>query len=306
MAGLGNFRVNFFWQKGAVSGVIRHITDIPKIADLSLPQVLASLIMEKRGLVLVVGATGSGKSTTLASMIDFRNEAAPGHILTMEDPVEYVFTPKKCLVNQREVGNDTHSFHDALRNAMRQAPDIILIGEIRDLETCRMALTPRCRPPGLLRCTPQRLPGDELRHQLFRSAAPDACRIFRCRSRRHLAAPHQDRRRQAHFAVEVLLNAQHPGLIERARSRNQEAMEKSMSRFADFRAGSLPPRAPGKISVDEALGNADSATNLGLLLGNSGIMPAMTERAKTPGATRSSSSPFGGIEISEESEERLQ
>ena len=142
MAGLGNFRVNCFWQKGSAGLVIRFVTaNIPKMADLSLPPVLSTLIMEKRGLILVVGATGSGKSTTLASMIDFRNEQGPGHILTMEDPVEYVFTPKKCLINQREVGNDTHSFHDALRNAMRQAPDIILIGEIRDLETMRMALT---------------------------------------------------------------------------------------------------------------------------------------------------------------------
>ena len=142
MPGIGNFRVNCFWQKGTCGLVIRYITsDIPKMQDLNLPPVLASLIMEKRGLVLVVGATGSGKSTTLASMIDYRNMSGPGHILTMEDPVEYVFTPKKCIINQREVGNDTHSFHDALRNAMRQAPDIILIGEIRDLETMRMALT---------------------------------------------------------------------------------------------------------------------------------------------------------------------
>src|SRR6202171_3845102 len=142
MAGLGNFRVNCFWQKSAVACVIRFVTsEIPKISDLSLPQVLSSLVMEKRGLILVVGATGSGKSTTLASMLDFRNSVQAGHSLAIEDPVEYVFTPKKSIFNQREVGNDTKSFHDALRNAMRQAPDCILIGEIRDLETMRMALT---------------------------------------------------------------------------------------------------------------------------------------------------------------------
>jgi twitching motility protein PilU len=122
MAGLGNFRVNCFWQKGSCGMVIRYITsDIPKMQDLNLPNVLSSLIMEKRGLILVVGATGSGKSTTLASMIDYRNANAAGHILTMEDPVEYVYTPKKCLINQREVGNDTKTFHDALRNAISAA-----------------------------------------------------------------------------------------------------------------------------------------------------------------------------------------
>ena len=141
MPGLGNFRVNCFWQKGTCGLVIRYITsDIPKMQDLSLPQVLASLIMEKRGLVLVVGATGSGKSTTLASMIDFRNMAGPGHILTMEDPVEYVFTPKKSIINQREIGNDTEDFLAALRAALRQDPDVILIGEMRDTETVRAAL----------------------------------------------------------------------------------------------------------------------------------------------------------------------
>ncbi len=142
MPGIGNFRVNVFWQKGSVACVIRYVTaEIPKLEDLNLPPVLLQLVMEKRGLVLVVGATGSGKSTTLASMLDYRNQMAANHILTIEDPVEYVFTPKKCIFNQREVGNDTHAFHDALRNAMRQAPDCILIGEIRDQETMRMALT---------------------------------------------------------------------------------------------------------------------------------------------------------------------
>src|SRR6185436_17905902 len=142
MPGLGNFRVNMFWQKGAVSVVIRFVTaEIPTLQSLNLPPVLSSLVMEKRGLILVVGATGSGKSTTLASMLDFRNMQGPGHILTIEDPIEYVFTPKKSIFNQREVGNDTLAFHEALRNAMRQAPDCILIGEIRDQETMRMALT---------------------------------------------------------------------------------------------------------------------------------------------------------------------
>ncbi|HNQ76915.1 MAG TPA: PilT/PilU family type 4a pilus ATPase, partial [Pseudothauera hydrothermalis] len=138
---LGNFRVNVFWQRNSIGVVVRYIQgDIPSLEALGLPPVLADVVMEKRGLVLVVGATGSGKSTTLASMIDHRNRNKSGHILTVEDPIEYLFKHRKSVVNQREVGIDTHSWHEALRNAMRQAPDCILIGEIRDRETMQAAL----------------------------------------------------------------------------------------------------------------------------------------------------------------------
>ena len=137
----GRFRVNVFQQRGEVGMVIRAIrSDIPSIEELQLPQVLKEIIMAPRGLVLIVGSTGAGKSTTLASMIDHRNSTTSGHILTIEDPIEYLHRHKKSIVNQREVGLDTHSFHAALKNAMREAPDVILIGEIRDATTMEAAI----------------------------------------------------------------------------------------------------------------------------------------------------------------------
>jgi twitching motility protein PilU len=138
---LGNFRVSAFRQRGHVAVVIRFIPgDIPALDSLNVAPVLADLVMEKRGLVLMVGATGAGKSTTLAAMIDHRNESASGHVLTIEDPIEYVYKNKKSVVNQREIGPDTASLQIALKNALRQAPDVILIGEIRDRETMSAAI----------------------------------------------------------------------------------------------------------------------------------------------------------------------
>jgi twitching motility protein PilU len=314
MAGLGNFRVNVFWQKGSTACVIRYITsDIPKIADLSLPHVLSTLVMEKRGLILVVGATGSGKSTTLASMLDYRNSIAAGHILTIEDPVEYVFTPKKSIFNQREVGNDTRSFHDALRNAMRQAPDCILIGEIRDLETMRMALTYALSGHLCLATLHANNAYQamnrvisffplEVRPMLLQDLSVSLKAVI---SQRLIKTVDGGRVP----AVEVLLNTRNvQELIEKGEiTEIKEAMEKSMSPGSQtFEQDLFRLVRQGKITTDEALANADSATNLGLLLGNSGIMPAMSERAKQPGATRPDTSAFGSFQITEESEERLQ
>ena len=313
MPGLGNFRVNMFWQKGSVACVIRYITaDIPKMQDLNLPHVLSTLIMEKRGLVLVVGATGSGKSTSLASMIDFRNSTSTGHILTMEDPVEYVFTPKKSIVNQREVGNDTRSFHDALRNAMRQAPDVILIGEIRDLETMRMALTYALSGHLCLATLHANNAYQamnrvisffplEVRPMLLQDLSVSLKAVI---SQRLIKTV--DGKRTP--AVEVLLNTRNvQELIEKGEiTEIKEAMEKSMSPGSQtFEQDLFRLVRQGKISTDEALANADSATNLGLLLGNSGIMPAMAERAKTPGPGRAlpGTPSFGDFKITEDSGE---
>lgn len=138
---VGRFRVNVFRQRGEVGIVIRHIkTDIPSLETLGLPPILSDLITRKRGLILIVGATGSGKTTTLASMIDYRNQTTNGHILTLEDPIEFIHPHKKSVVDQREVGIDTLSFENGLKNAMRQAPDVILIGEVRDMEGMKNAL----------------------------------------------------------------------------------------------------------------------------------------------------------------------
>ncbi|TAG01546.1 MAG: PilT/PilU family type 4a pilus ATPase [Betaproteobacteria bacterium] len=138
----GNFRINVLRQRGAVSMVVRYIRSrIPAFETLKLPAILLELAMERRGLILVVGSTGSGKSTTLASMIDHRNSGSTGHILTVEDPIEYLIRHKRCVVNQREIGHDTLSYENALANALREAPDMLLIGEIRTRETMQHALT---------------------------------------------------------------------------------------------------------------------------------------------------------------------
>jgi len=275
---------------------------------LKLPPVLKDVVMTKRGLVLVVGATGSGKSTTLASMIDFRNQAAPGHILTMEDPVEYVFTPKKCIVNQREVGNDTRTFHDALRNAMRQAPDIILIGEIRDLDTMRMALTYALSGHLCLATLHANNAYQamnrvisffplEVRPMLLQDLSVSLKAVISQRLIKTI-----DGKRTP--AMEVLLNTRNiQELIEKGEiTEIKEAMEKSMSPGSQtFEQDLFRLVRQQKISVDEALANADSATNLGLLLGNSGIMPAMAERAKQPQpGARVGGPSFGEFKITEE------
>ena len=142
LARVGSFRLSAFKQRGSVAAVFRCIpVDIPSLEALGMPPLLSQLVSEKRGLILMVGATGTGKSTTLASMLEWRNTQMPGHILTIEDPIEYLFSNKKSVVNQREVGRDTHSLQVALKNALRQAPDVIMIGEIRDRETMSAALS---------------------------------------------------------------------------------------------------------------------------------------------------------------------
>ena len=142
LAKVGSFRLSAFRQRGSIAAVLRCIPfHIPTLDSLGVPELLAQLVLEKRGLILVVGATGTGKSTTLAAMLEKRNQELPGHILTIEDPIEFLFTNKRSVVNQREVGRDTDSLQIALKNALRQAPDVILIGEVRDRETMEHAIS---------------------------------------------------------------------------------------------------------------------------------------------------------------------
>jgi twitching motility protein PilU len=141
LTSVGRFRANAFRQRGEVSIVFRHVkNDIPSIEQLRVPLILKDMVMKKNGLVLIVGSTGSGKSTTLAAMIDHRNSNAPGHILTLEDPIEYIHTHKKSVVAQREIGVDTESYHTGMRSAMREAPDVVLMGEVRDTESMDFGL----------------------------------------------------------------------------------------------------------------------------------------------------------------------
>ncbi|MFT3736989.1 MAG: PilT/PilU family type 4a pilus ATPase [Rhodocyclaceae bacterium] len=274
--GLGNFRVNFFWQRGSMAIVVRYIrTEIPTLRELGVPEVLAEVIMEKRGLVLVVGATGSGKSTTIASMLDHRCTHATGHILTVEDPIEYLFRHKRSIVNQREVGFDTNGWGQALKNAMRQAPDCILIGEIRDLETMKAAIS-YSQSGHLVVAT---LHANNSHHALNRitSFFPLENRellyldlsvsLKSIVSQRLVRKPDGSRIP----AVEVLMNTRHVAdLIERGElSGVKEAMEKALAPGSQtFEQDLFKLYSAGTITLDEALQNSDSPTNFSWLVNN--------------------------------------
>jgi twitching motility protein PilU len=274
---VGNFRVNIFRQRGGVAMVIRLIPNvIPSIDSLGVPPVMKDMAMEKRGLILIVGATGSGKSTTLAAMIDHRNEHKSGHILTIEDPVEFVYQHKKSLVNQREVGLDTQSFHNALVNAMREAPDMILIGEIRDKETMQHAMT-YAQTGHLCLST---LHANNSYHAMNRiinffpfEARPslllDLSISLKCVVSQRLVRGVDGKRLPA---VEVLMNTTYIAeLIKDGRiDEIKEAMEKSMSPGSQtFEQALFQLYSSGKISLDEAMVNSDSPTNLSWLINNS-------------------------------------
>lgn len=283
IAGVGNFRVNMMYQKGSVAAVVRYIsTNIPAFDSLGVPNLLKQVIMEKRGLILVVGATGCGKSTTLAAMMDVRNMMKSGHILTFEDPIEFIFQSKKCIVNQREIGNDSHSFQDAMRNAMRQAPDLILVGEIRDVETMKSAMM-YALSGHLCLAT---LHANNSYHALNRIInffpleqravlLSDLSVSLRCIISQRLVRNVEGGRLPA---VEILMNTGNiVDLISEGRvSEIKEAMEKSMTPGSQtFEQDLFRLIQMGKISVQEGLANADSATNLSLLVGNSGMVDAL-------------------------------
>ena len=270
LTGVGRFRVSAMRQRGSYAVVIRFIAqEVPNLQDLNLPPALGDLIMEKRGLVLVVGATGSGKSTTLAAMIDKRNALQTGHILTIEDPVEFQFRNKKSIVNQREVGSDTQSMQIALKNALRQAPDVILIGEIRDRESMSAAIA-YAQSGHLCLAT---LHGNNSYHALNRilsfypvevraTMLSDLSSALKAVVTQRLVRTAAGARVPA---VEVMLNTKLVSeLIEKADfSGVKEAMEKSMAEGSQtFEEDLARLILEGRIDRKEGLAYADSPTNL--------------------------------------------
>ena len=268
--GVGSFRISAFKQRGTVAGVVRHIPhEIPALDSLNLPALLGQMVLEKRGLILMVGATGSGKSTTMAAMLELRNRTLPGHILTIEEPIEFLFQSKKCVVNQREVGRDTESLQVALRNALRQSPDCIMIGEIRDRETMTAALSYALSGHLVLAS----LHANNSHHALGRILsfyAPEARSILLADLATGLRAIVSQRLLRAEAggripAVEVMFNS---NLVAELISKGdfhavQEAMEKSLAEGSmtfEQAIGSMV--TSGRVSREEGLGAADSVTNL--------------------------------------------
>src|SRR5687767_10106652 len=270
LTGVGTFRISAFRQKGSPAVVVRYIPgSIPALDSLGVPEVLKEVIMGKRGLILMVGATGSGKSTSLSAMLDYRNERKSGHILTLEDPVEFVFQNKKSIVNQREVGTDTKAFEIALKNALRQAPDCILIGEIRDKQTMSMALA-YAQSGHLCLAT---LHANNSYHAMNRiinfysletrpSLLLDLAAALQAVVSQRLVRTKTGARV---VAVEVLLNTRNISeLIERGNiSEIKDALEKSLAPGSQtFEQSLFKLFMEGKITQEEAMTNADSATNM--------------------------------------------
>lgn len=277
--GVGRFRLSAFKQRGSTSAVFRFVPGlIPALDTLNLPPVLSELVMEKRGLILVVGATGSGKSTTIASMLDYRNELKTGHILTIEDPIEYLFRSKKSIVNQREVGSDADSLKTALRNSLRQAPDVILIGEIRDLETM-MAAIAYAQSGHLVVATLHANNSYQALNRII-SFFPienrgalllDLASAIKAIISQRLVKANSGGRCPA---VEILLNTRYVAeLIEQGNIfQIKEAIEKSLAPGSQtFERALLQLIKDGMISQDEGLANADSANNLLWLINNDAV-----------------------------------
>jgi twitching motility protein PilU len=276
MEGVGSFRISAFRQKGGPAVVVRYIPgSVPPIDTLGVPTILKEVIMEKRGLILMVGATGSGKSTTLAAMLDYRNEQKAGHILTIEDPIEFIFQNKKCIVNQREVGSDTLDFRIALKNALRQAPDCILIGEVRDSETMKAAIQ-YAQSGHLCLAT---LHANNSYHALNRiisfyplenrpALLEDLSATMKCIISQRLIRNAKGGRSPA---VEVLLATRHIAELIGKGEINEikEAMEKSLSPGSrTFEQAFFEMMTEGLITQDEAMANCDSPTNLIWLINN--------------------------------------
>ncbi|MES2153235.1 MAG: PilT/PilU family type 4a pilus ATPase [Pseudomonadota bacterium] len=288
---LGRFRLSAFRQRGTISAVFRFVpANIPALGDLGLPPVLSELIMEKRGLLLLVGATGSGKSTTIASMLDHRNELRAGHILTLEDPIEYLFKNKKSIVNQREIGSDATSFYVALRNSMRQAPDCILIGEIRDKETMAAALAYAQSGHLVLATLHANNSYNALNRIISFYPIENRAALLQDLSSAVKAIVSQRLVRSAAggtrtAAVEIMVNTRYVSdLIEKGEiGQIKEAMEKSLSPGSQsFESALFALVKSGQITQEEALANADSATNLLWLLNNGPDSQAQEEDQSKP------------------------
>ncbi len=268
--GLGRFRVNIFHQRGNVAMVLRYITtDLPQLDELGMPETLKELVMLRRGLVLMVGSSGNGKSTTLAAMIDHRNSGAASHIITIEDPIEFLHPNKRSIVNQREVGLDTRSYERALKSAMREAPDVILIGEIRDRETMQSAID--LAGTGHLAIAtlhannaPETLDRiiNMYPHDQHKQVFMDLAQYIRAIISQRLVRGKGGRRVAA---VEVLLNTPHlselilKGDIGAVKEAFAETKEPGVQTFDD---ALFELYRKGVISMEEALLNADSRTNL--------------------------------------------
>ncbi len=271
---IGNFRVNIFRQRGSISCVIRCIrTQVSDTIALNLPEILNELVMEKRGLVLVVGSTGSGKSTSMAAMIQYRNTKQTGHILTIEDPLEYLFRHDKCVVNQREIGSDTLSYEEALSNGMREAPDVLMIGEVRDKDTLKHALI--FAQTGHLCLTT--LHANNSYHALNRivnffphdarkSVLADLSMCLRAVVSQRLVRGVDGKQMPA---VEILLNTSLiADLIKNDEiDKIRTAIEQSVSAGSQtFEQALYKLFRSKKISKEEAMRNADSASNLSTLI----------------------------------------
>ncbi|HQY69744.1 MAG TPA: PilT/PilU family type 4a pilus ATPase [Pseudomonadales bacterium] len=311
--GAGRFRINIFRQRNEVSIVARNITtEIPKFDDLRLPPVLKEVVNAKRGLILFVGGTGSGKSTSLAALIDHRNSTSGGHIITIEDPIEYVHRHKKCIVNQREVGVDTRSFHNALVNTLRQAPDVILIGEVRNRETMEHALafaetghlaisTLHANNANQALDRIVNLFPEERRPQLLMNLGQNLRAFVSQR-----LVPTVDGKRCA--AVEVLLGTKtiEELIIKGEFESIKEIMSKSEALgMQTFDAALYNLYKEGRISMDEAIRNADSQNDvrLRIKLDQSGGSLALEERSTSDGRLETRTST--GLTLSlEEMEEK--
>lgn len=295
--GIGRFRVNIFKQRNSFSLVIRNIkVEIPSADKLGLPDVLKRVIMEKRGLILFIGGTGSGKSTSLAALIDHRNANSSGHIITIEDPIEYIHPHKKSLVNQREVGVDTLSYEDALKNTLRQAPDVILIGEIRSQETMEHALAfaetgHLCLSTLHANNSNQALDRiinffpEERRNQLLLDLSLNLKAFVSQR-----LVPTVEGKRTA--AIEILLASQlvrdliHKGDVHAIK----EVMEKSENiGMQTFDSHLLRLFKEGVISLDEALQNSDSPNNLKLKINLSEGLGSTSPTTRAANAPKTSS-----------------